>query len=293
MATGTIRQIDGTDSFLVVVSFNLIGAMVVTTIACVGRVGVHVAGLTIHFAPFPMVKGEGVNLEACRSPRRGSMAVVTLQTESALMDLRLKVAVHTRPGGACEDVVDVALLALDLQMFAFQRQIVSMVKSPHPVHTVMTLQARIAEFQLVLFDKIWGILGMTARADLEVKLLQTGRVAGLADDRTSDVVLRVFDQAETGIVQVFERLSIQPGLAPPFGGMAGLTSALKQIFVYRGFMMATGALPGDALRLPGRVAVGTFDLSVDAVERETALSMIEISHPVDAVMTGKTAHTVG
>lgn len=100
------------------------------------------------------------------------MAVLACEPKVSRMDFRLRVTVSTFPRGSLVNLPHMTSQALDLVVFAFQGEELSMIKVLHAINPIMTLEAITSKLSLVLIDKSLIIRSMAINAVLHGKFIQ-------------------------------------------------------------------------------------------------------------------------
>ena len=157
--------------------FLLVFMASVTAILAVCR---NVANLALHFSLITMIDRELVAGQLRGIPAGGVMAIIAFEPKEASVNLRLKVTINTLLRGPFVNMLPVASLAIDLNVFSIQREEFRMVKIVHPVNAIMTTKTITSKLDLVLIDKVPVISSMTINASLWGKLFHAVRMAAVA-----------------------------------------------------------------------------------------------------------------
>lgn len=157
--------------------FLLVFMASVTAILAVGR---NVAYLALHCSLITMIDRELVAGQLRGIPAGGVMAIITFEPKEASVDLRFKVTINTLLRGPFVNLLRMASLAIDLNVFSIQREEFRMVKIVHPVNAIMTTKTITPKLSLMSIDKVLVISSMTINASLWGKLPHAGRMAALA-----------------------------------------------------------------------------------------------------------------
>ena len=112
------------------------------------------AGLAFRFSLVAMIDRKHVLRKLGRIPAAGFVAVFACQAKESQVYFRFKVTILTLRWCLLVELVDMAGLAFDLEMAPIQGEYSLVIKIPHPVHTVMALEAAAAQLNLVLNHKI-------------------------------------------------------------------------------------------------------------------------------------------
>ena len=168
------------NSFFLVFFNHLFLLVFMASVTAVLAVGRNVAHLALHCALITMIDRELVAGQLRGIPAGGRMAILAFEPKEASVNLRLKVTINTLLRGPFVNMLPVASLAIDLNVFSIQREEFRMVKIVHPVNAIMTTKTITSKLDLVLIDKVPVISSMTINASLWGKLFHAVRMAAVA-----------------------------------------------------------------------------------------------------------------
>jgi hypothetical protein len=145
VAADTISQIFQRNIFLDVFLLDRPRLMLMAPITGVGSVGFQMAGRAGHFTRFAMIQRKVMYLKPGWNPCLSRMTILAADSKYTGVNFRLGMALHTFSGGAMKNTGDMAAGTLDLAMHPIQRKNLSVIKTHHPIHPIMAIQAGIAK----------------------------------------------------------------------------------------------------------------------------------------------------
>jgi hypothetical protein len=181
--------------------------MFVAFVTAVFAVGKDMAHLAFHLPLISMIDWELVTDQLRWIPAGSIMAIFALETEESGVNLWFWVTIFTLNWRPLINLLHMAGLAIDLSMTTFKGEEILMVKMPHPINSIMTLNTILAKLRLVLDNKVPVIKSMAFTARTWIKFVHTVRMAALTADQCSGIILGMLHQAEIRLGMVLERFT--------------------------------------------------------------------------------------
>lgn len=183
---------------------HLFGLMFVAFVTAVFAVGKDMAHLAFHLPLISMIDWELVTDQLRWIPAARIMAIFALETKESGVNLWFWVTIFTLNWRPLINLLHMAGLAIDLSMTTFKGEEILMVKMPHPINSIMTLNTILAKLRLVLDNKVPVIKSMAFTARTWIKFVHTVRMAALTADQCSGIILGMLHQAEIRLGMVLE-----------------------------------------------------------------------------------------